>query len=127
MKPNKYTVSCETRLINRRCRCGKPFAETSNGCHWHAAGSTRYVADLLAYVAATQSIHKDPWQRIAMLVRKWKGDRMNVYMFEYLDDGRPAGPVSIRATNTVDAFDAFRADYPAVPIAYVWIELFGNR
>lgn len=118
----------EIRLIDRRCRCGKPLAEVSEGCAWHPTRSARYAADLLAYIALCGRPPRDLWSRvIARFSTYLKGKRMNLYMFEYLHDGRKEEPVKVRAANAADAFDMFRADHPAVPIAYVWVELFGAK
>lgn len=118
----------EIRLINRRCRCGKLLTEVSDGCEWHPARSAQYAADLLAYTALLGRPTHGLWSRIATRVSTYlKGKRMNLYMFEYLRDGRKEEPVPIRAANAADAFDAFRSDHPAVPIAYVWVKLFGGK
>jgi hypothetical protein len=127
---NRMTVRqiyCEIRLIDRRCRCGKLLAELSEGCAWHPARSARYAADLLAYIdlcgRSTRSLRSRVVTRITTYL---KGKPMNVYMFEYVHDGRKEDPVPIRATNAADAFDAFRADHPSVSIAYVWVDRFGS-
>lgn len=51
---------------------------------------------------------------------------MNLYHFEYLDDGR-VQVENIRAVDSRDAFTMFRLDHPAAPIANVWVELFATR
>lgn len=40
----------ETRMIDRRCRCGKPATELHRDCAWHDATSAQYAADLLAHI-----------------------------------------------------------------------------
>ncbi len=118
----------EIRLINRRCRCGKLLAELSEGCAWHPVGSARYAADLLAYIAFFGRPTTGLWSRITARISTYlKGKHVNTYMFEYVHDGRKEGPVAVRATNAADAFDAFRADHPAAPIADVWVERFGGN
>lgn len=42
----------ESRLIDRRCRCGRLAAVNVPDCGWHASVSARYAADLLASLAA---------------------------------------------------------------------------
>lgn len=45
--------TAETRLIDRRCRCGGLAAEVDRTCAWHDSVSARYAADLqAAYLAA---------------------------------------------------------------------------
>jgi hypothetical protein len=117
----------ETRLIDRRCRCGKLLAHPHPPCHWHAHGSAQYADDLLTYIAIHDVPKWDRWRRLLRLVKKPKegDDTVNLYMFEYQKDGRDQKPVPVRAANVADAFDAFRAEHPSVPITYVWVELFG--
>lgn len=55
------------------------------------------------------------------------GNRMNLYMFEYLDEHRTRQHQSIRAIDTGDAFDAFRIEHPYAPISLVWVEVFGIK
>ena len=44
----------ETRLIDRRCRCGKLATEIHRACEWHDATSAEAARDLqAAYLAAT--------------------------------------------------------------------------
>jgi hypothetical protein len=119
----------ETRLINRRCRCGKPLAEMSNRCEWHGAGSARYAADLLAYIKTPRCPPWKSWPRVAARLIKDKlkqGATMHLYMFEYVDREGNSRTTKVQATNSSDAFNAFRADHPYVPIADVWVE-FGAR
>lgn len=51
---------------------------------------------------------------------------MNLYMFEYLNNGHTER-APVRAVDSLDAFDAFRADHPADPIANVWVEHFAAQ
>jgi hypothetical protein len=51
---------------------------------------------------------------------------MNLYMFEYLDNDTMERE-DIRAVDSADAFNAFRADHPGVAIANVWVEIFGAK
>jgi hypothetical protein len=55
----------ETRLLNRRCRCGKGAAEREPRCAWHAAVSADYAADLLRHMAtdASRWRHAKRWHR----------------------------------------------------------------
>jgi hypothetical protein len=36
----------ETRMLDRRCRCGVPAAVDEATCQWHPAASARYASDL---------------------------------------------------------------------------------
>lgn len=120
----------ETRLIDRRCRCGKLLAESSKGCIWHPTGSTRYAADLLIYIATLKRTpRRPPWSRLAAILRELfdtQGKVMNVYLFEYLDDNAIERE-HIRAVDSKDAFNAFRASHPAAPISNIWVELFSTK
>ena len=117
----------ETRLLGRRCRCGTPLTEPAKSCLWHAHGSATYAADLNTYIAF---LHKPTrgfsGQLMALSARMrllLRGKVVNLYMFEYIQDGK-IRRVSVRAVDSLDAFNAFRIDHPSVPIANVWVEAF---
>lgn len=48
---------------------------------------------------------------------------MTNYMFEYHTE-RGTRTTRVRAVDSMDAFDMFRADHPHALIAHIWIELF---
>jgi hypothetical protein len=48
-------LGVERRLLDRRCRCGKPAAEAAPGCAWHESVSAHYAATLLAVLKAAES------------------------------------------------------------------------
>jgi hypothetical protein len=48
-------LGIERRLLDRRCRCGKPAAEMSPGCAWHESVSAHYAATLLAVLKAAEA------------------------------------------------------------------------
>ena len=123
----------ETRLIDRRCRCGTLLAESSPRCVWHPYGSAQYAADLLIYIA---SLRRTPRRtllsRLVTFVSELKdrkGETMNEYLFEYIDnrDNHATKREPIRAVDSRDAFDAFRASHPAAPISNIWVEIFGAK
>lgn len=117
----------ETRMVFRRCRCGTLLATPSAGCAWHAVGSAQYAADLLTYIIATaRRPQRRTWQRLLTYLVIYKESAMNLYMFEYLDNDHRER-AEVHAVDSLDAFDAFRADHPATPIANVWVERFGAK
>ncbi len=50
-----------------------------------------------------------------------EGNTMTQYLFEYVRDGA-VRQREIRAVDSADAFDMFRADYPYAPISNIWVE-----
>lgn len=46
----------ETRITDRRCRCGGLLAERAPDCHWHAAGSADYARDLRDVIAVERIV-----------------------------------------------------------------------
>lgn len=65
-EPSKWDSAAETRLVNRRCRCGKLAFERNPGCAWHAATSADYANDLAcALIAATS---EPRWKRFVRVL-----------------------------------------------------------
>lgn len=48
-------LDSEHRLLSRRCRCGKPATEMSEGCVWHEEVTAHYAATLLAVLKAAEA------------------------------------------------------------------------
>jgi hypothetical protein len=46
---------------------------------------------------------------------------MTTYLFEYIMDGHTER-CTIAAIDSLDAFDAFRSNYPHVTISNIWVE-----
>lgn len=117
----------ETRMLFRRCRCGTLLSTPDKRCQWHAVGSAQYAYDLLTCLIATAPrSRRTLWQRLLTCVGIHKETAMNLYLFEYDDNGRTERD-EVRAVDSLDAFDAFRADHPATPITNVWVERFGAK
>jgi hypothetical protein len=121
-------ISHETRLIDRRCRCGKLAAEPRKECEWHAHGSAQYAADLLAYI----DFHRRPTKRtfgarlMSFATKLFRGDHVNLYLFEYTEDGRTE-QAEVCSVDSEDAFNSFRIDHPSVPISNIWVKPFGAK
>lgn len=117
----------ETRIVFRRCRCGTLLSVPDERCHWHAVGSAHYAADLLTcLIASARRPKRTPWQQLLTYLGIHKESVMNLYMFEYIDNDHRER-AEVHAVDSLDAFDAFRADHPATPIANVWVERFGAK
>ena len=115
----------ETRLQFRRCRCGTLASTPSESCAWHAVGSARYASDLLTYLIAHRAERRS-WRRLLNLFRPHKDYDVNKYMFEFRDNDQTER-AEVHATNSLDAFDAFRADHPHTPITNVWVDRFATQ
>lgn len=59
----------ETRLRDRRCRCGKPAVELHRDCAWHDSVSAEYARDLHAALFAEPM---GPWRALARMFRPAK-------------------------------------------------------
>jgi hypothetical protein len=117
----------ETRMIFRRCRCGTLLSTPDERCAWHAVGSARYASDLLTCLIATvRRPQRTPWRRLLTYLGIHKESAMNLYMFEYIDNGNTERD-QVHAVDSLDAFDAFRAEHPRTPIANVWVERFDAK
>lgn len=114
----------ETRMLFRRCRCGTFLTQFRRDCAWHNAGSAQYAADLLGYVHFLRRRERSLWSRLTAAIGTYtQGKIMNVYLFEYIDNEERKRE-KVRAVDSLDAFNAFRAEHPAVPIADVWVQAF---
>lgn len=50
----------ETRLLNRRCRCGRTATEPGKGCQWHESVAAEYARDLLRLVEGLAAVELPP-------------------------------------------------------------------
>jgi len=60
----------ETRMVDRRCRCGTLATEQSRGCQWHAAVSALYAAELLEVLTTAVGANETVFERLAWICRR---------------------------------------------------------
>lgn len=63
----------ETRIKDRRCRCGKHAAEQHKDCLWHAAVSADYARDLQDILKAGRMSWRGWWRDGVRLLRRELG------------------------------------------------------
>ncbi len=65
----------ETRIVNRRCRCGKPATERHQECAWHGATSADYARDLHDILETGRMSWRSWWRDGVKLIRREVGRR----------------------------------------------------